>query len=101
MSPFDECPTSNHKFLMNILVWNCRGASKPSFLKHISELVRIHNPAILIVMETRIGGEKAKEIIDRMPFDGAYHTETIGYARGLWMLWNSNKGEVTPLLSTE
>ena len=36
-----------------------------------------------------------------MPFDGAYHTETIGYASGLWMLWNSDRVEVTPLSSTE
>ena len=36
-----------------------------------------------------------------MPFDGAYHTETIGYAGGLWMLWNSDRMEVTPLSSIE
>ena len=44
----------------------------------------------MVVMETWIGGERAKQITDRMPFDGAYHTETIGYAGGLWMLWNSD-----------
>lgn len=36
-----------------------------------------------------------------MPFDAAFHTETIGYAGGLWMLWNSDGVEVTPLSSTE
>ncbi|XP_030931013.1 uncharacterized protein LOC115956881 [Quercus lobata] len=30
-------------------------------------------------METRLGGERAKGITDRLPFDGAIHTETIGY----------------------
>ena len=52
-------------------------------------------------METKIGGERAREIIDRLPFDGAIHTETIGYAGGLWMLWNSNRVEITALANTE
>ena len=68
---------------MNILVWNCKGALKPYFLKHVSALVHNHNLAIMVVMETRIGGGRAKHVTNRMPFDRAYHTETIGYAGGL------------------
>ena len=86
LPPFDGCPTPNHKFLMNIIVWNYRGSLKPSFQKHVHELVHNHNPVILVVMETRIGGERAKEIIDLLPFDGVVHMETIGYANGHWML---------------
>ena len=99
--PFDECPTSDHSFIMNIIVWNCRGAMNPAFQRHVRELVRCHNPAILVIIETRIGGDRAREIIDRLPFDGAIHTETIGYASGLWMLWNSNRVEITTLANTE
>ncbi|KAK7828393.1 hypothetical protein CFP56_030313 [Quercus suber] len=56
------------------------GARKPAFKNHVRELVRIHDPAILIVMETRVGGVRAKEIADELPFDRAIHTDTIGYA---------------------
>ena len=52
-------------------------------------------------METKLGGERAREIIDRLPFDGAIHTDTIGYAGGLWLLWNSDKVEVQALANTE
>ncbi|XP_030963921.1 uncharacterized protein LOC115985091 [Quercus lobata] len=86
---------------MNVIVWNCRGALKPSFKKHVRELVHNHNPAIFVVMETRIGGERAREITDRLPFDGFIHTKTIGYTGGLWTLWNSERVEVTPLSNTE
>lgn len=86
---------------MNIIAWNCRGALKPSFQSHIRDLVQNHNPAILVVMETQIGGERTKEIIDMLPFDGAIHTDTIGYAGGLWVLWNSDVVEVTSLANTE
>ena len=85
---------------MNIIVWNCRGARKLSFQSYVRELVRIHNPAILVVMETKVGGDRAREILDRLPFDDAIHTETIGYVGGLWMLC-SDRVEVTFLASTE
>ena len=83
MPPFDKCPTPNHILLMNIIVWNCKGALKPSFQNRIRDFVWDHCLAILVVMETRVGGEKAKEITNRLPFDGAIHIDTIGYARGL------------------
>ena len=83
MPPFDEYPTLNHILLMNIIVWNCKGALKPSFQNRIRDLVRDHSLAILVVMETQVGGERAKEITNRLPFDGAIHTNTIGYVGGL------------------
>ena len=86
---------------MNIIVWNCRGARKPSFQKHVRDLVRSHDPTILVVMETRVGGERAREITDKLPFDGAIHTDTIGYSGGLWVLWNADKVEVSSLANTE
>ena len=55
----------------------------------------------MIAMETRLGDSKAKEIIDRLLFDGALHTGTTGYARGLWLLWNSDRVEVEALANTE
>ena len=80
--------------LMNVIIWkNCRGTLKPSIQNRIRDLVQNHNPAILVVMETRVGGARAREITDRLPFDG----DTIGYAGGLWVLWNSDKVEVSPL----
>lgn len=57
---FDEYPTPDHTFLMNIIIWNCRGALKPSFQNRVRELVHNHNLAIFVVMETWVGGDGAK-----------------------------------------
>ena len=86
---------------MKIIIWNSRGALKPNFQSHICDLVQNHDPAIMVIMETKLGGAKAKAITDRLPFDGAIHTETIGYAGGLWLLWNSDRMEVKALANTE
>ena len=65
------------------------------------ELARIHNPAILVIMETRLGGARAKEITNRLPFDDVIHTKTVGFTGGLWLLWNSDLMEVVHLANTE
>ena len=39
--------------------------------------------------------------IDRLPFDGPIHTKTIGFSGGSWLLWNSDRVEVTRLASIE
>ena len=80
---------------MNIIVWNSKGVLKPNFQKHVRELTRNHDPVVFVVMETRLGGERAKEITNGLPFDGAIYTVTIGYVGGLWVMWNSDKVEVT------
>lgn len=56
---------------------------------------------MLVVMETRVGGNRAKEIIDRLHFDGSVYADTIGYSSGLWLLWDSDRVDVTPLANTK
>lgn len=95
LPPVDFYPPPIFCLIMNIITWNCRGALKPSFRNHVRDLVQSHDPALMFIMKTRIGGDQAKDIIGRLPFDGAIHTETIGFAGGLWFLWNSDKVQVT------
>ncbi|XP_030930689.1 uncharacterized protein LOC115956454 [Quercus lobata] len=52
-------------------------------------------------METRVGGDRAHDVTDWLPFDGVFHTETIGRKGGLWLLWYSNRVEVELLASSE
>ena len=47
------------------------------------DLVWIHDPAIFVVTETRVGGNRVKEIMDRLPFDGIICSDTIGFAGGI------------------
>lgn len=101
MPPFDKCPTPIHQLTMNIIVWNSRRVLKPNFQQHVRELARNYNPAIMVIMGTHLGGDRAREITDRLPFDCAIHTETIGFTGGLWLLWNSDMAEVEQLANTE
>ena len=56
--------------IMNILIWNCRGAMKPQFRKTVMDLVDWHSPILMVITETRMSGARADEIIETLPFDG-------------------------------
>ena len=86
---------------MNILLWNCRGALNPDFKRRIFEMAINHKPAIMVITETRVGGDRAERIIADLPFDGFITTDTIGYAGGLWVLWNKEEAVVTRVAVTE
>ena len=60
-----------------------RGALNLDFKRRIFEMAVNHNPSIMVIIETRIGGDIAKRIIVELPFDAFFTTKAIGYARGL------------------
>lgn len=68
---------------MNILMWNCKGALNLNFKRRVFEMVMNHRPLIMVITETKVGGERARKIIEGLPFDGFITTDTIGYAGGL------------------
>ena len=83
------------------MVWNWRGPLSPNFSQTIIDMVKESSLDIFIVKETRVGGDRAKEISNKLPFDGAIHTDTLGYTGGLWILWYSDTVEINHLASIE
>uniref|UniRef100_A0A7N2LJ76 CCHC-type domain-containing protein n=1 Tax=Quercus lobata TaxID=97700 RepID=A0A7N2LJ76_QUELO len=86
---------------MNILVWNCRGAMKPSFRSSICDLTKFHAPGIVVVTETCISGSRAREILRTLPYDGIHTTDSIGYAGGTWLLWCKDMVDLEVLAATK
>ncbi|KAL0017636.1 hypothetical protein SO802_004705 [Lithocarpus litseifolius] len=82
-------------------MWNCGGALNPDFKRRIFEMAVDYRPSIMVITETRVGGDRAEGIIDGLPFDGFITTDTIGYAGGLWVLWNKEEVDISLLASTE
>lgn len=80
----DEFPSPQRHLMMNVIIWKCRGVLKPSFKSHVQDLIVDHNPAILVIMETCVRGDRAKEILNTFPLQGAIHTDTMSYVGGLW-----------------
>lgn len=101
LPPIDECPFPDMHLSMNIILWNCRGALNPNFHQSVENIISYHSPSMMIITKTRVGRARAKKIIDRLPFDGAVHVDTVGYAGGIWILWLSDVVGVSVLAATE
>ena len=97
----DFCSHSPLFVPMKIILWNCRRALNPHFHMVLTNLINTHSPSIVIVTKTKVGGERAKEITNRLPFDRALNADTIGYSGGIWVLWNLDEVEVTQLAKTK
>ena len=91
----------NPCLIMNILIWNCRGAMKPQFRKTVLDLVEWHSPFLMVITETRMSGARAVEMIESLPFDGYVVADTIGFAGGIWLLWKTDLVHVDVLATTE
>ena len=74
---------------------------KPEFRKTVMDLVAWHNHILMVIMETRLSGARANEIIEGLPFDGAAVADTIGFAGGIWMLWRADRIQVDVLTTTK
>ena len=70
---------------MNMLIWNCRSASNLNFCNNVSDMIRRHCPAIMIFSETKLSGDRAIRIIDKLPLDGAIVANSFGQSSGAWL----------------
>lgn len=89
-----DIPYSYHNFSMKIVVWNCRGASRPSFIRVTRDLIRSHQPTILAILETRLLSFQASGIISQLGFSDSICVDPEGFSGGLYLLWNSSGVDV-------
>ena len=84
-----------------MLIWNFWGAINPTFCNVVSDMILRHYPATMIIIETKVSGDRAKGIIDRHPLDGVIIANSIGLLGSLWVLWDFVQVELAELSSTE
>ncbi|XP_027114526.1 uncharacterized protein [Coffea arabica] len=92
-------PMMQNPFLdsMKLLLWNVRGAGHPGFRNHFLQLVQEHHPGIAILVETKLHGERAREICSNLPFDNFTVVDAIGFRGGMWILWNKAEIVLNPI----
>ncbi|KAL8153484.1 LOW QUALITY PROTEIN: hypothetical protein V2J09_011244 [Rumex salicifolius] len=50
----------------------------------LKELIRTHNPAILVLVETRLSGPQADKVCKNIGYDGMVRVEAVGFKGGIW-----------------
>lgn len=72
---------------ITILSLNCRGAGNQQFLRNLRDLIKVHDPKIMAILEPRISGQVADEVCRKINWENWYHVEATGFNGGVWVLW--------------
>ncbi|KAL8159669.1 LOW QUALITY PROTEIN: hypothetical protein V2J09_001206 [Rumex salicifolius] len=60
---------------------------KPS-LGMLKDMIRIHDPTVLIILETRISIVQADKVCAHIGFDEVIRAEVVGFRGGIWVLYD-------------
>ncbi|XP_048422575.1 uncharacterized protein LOC125469371 [Pyrus x bretschneideri] len=77
------------------MVWNVRGAGGKPFSVTAKDLVRLNKVNIFAILEPRISGERAIEVIKGLGFSNYYVVDANGFSGGVWLLWNNEVVNLT------
>ncbi|KAI7996803.1 hypothetical protein LOK49_LG10G02049 [Camellia lanceoleosa] len=70
---------------MDLLISNCMGAGNKKFKRNLCELVQIHKPDLLVLMETKVELASMGMFFNQMGFTTSAHVDPIGRSGGIWM----------------
>ncbi|KAI9073386.1 hypothetical protein K1719_044665 [Acacia pycnantha] len=73
--------------MMNLLVWNSRGAASKGFAAVVKDMRVRHKLDLVVILEPRVSGNQASRIIKNWGFKHSFRVEAEGFAGGLWLLW--------------
>lgn len=71
----------NQKLVMNFIIWNTRGANSSKFRRHYSYMVKLHNPAMFFLLETRMADHK--HLTSELQFNAQIQSPAAGQSSGI------------------
>ncbi|KAL0386045.1 UNVERIFIED_CONTAM: hypothetical protein Sradi_2998800 [Sesamum radiatum] len=74
---------------MKILAWNCQGLGAPWTVRKLCELVRLHDPGLVLLSETKSNGRRGEMVKERLNYYGV-GVRSKGNSRGLLLLWRKD-----------
>lgn len=74
---------------MKVLCWNVREATSDEVLKQLKDSIRVHDPFMVFLLETRLPSLRIDGMKTALKFNSAYGTDAIDFSGEIWLLWDS------------
>lgn len=74
-------------YLMNTILWNCRGMNQPNFCMAFKELVDYHKPVIVVLTETKIDHTRLPTYLPNLSFPNHDLVDAQGSSGSILVLW--------------
>jgi exonuclease III len=75
--------------MIKFVSWNVRGAGSDEARIALKDLCKREKLDVLIVLEPRISGDTAKNVISDLGFTNFEVSDADGFSGGIWVLWNN------------
>ena len=69
--------------MRSILVWNCQGVGHKNFLSQLKTILGDSNPYVVVLLETRVAGQKGLPLFNALGFDMVEVMEGSGFSGGI------------------
>lgn len=90
-------PFASDTFPITCMVWNVQGAGSSAFSLALKELVRTHNPVVLVLVETHMGGHQTIKIGSMLGYSGHTRVDATGFSGGIWIYWREELVTIDPI----
>lgn len=60
-------------------------------------MVNSYKPDMVILIETRLSGDRANSVIFALGFERFVKVDAIGFSSGIWVLWNPHNINFEPV----
>ncbi|XP_019265527.1 PREDICTED: uncharacterized protein LOC109243087 [Nicotiana attenuata] len=84
--------------MMNYILWNVRGGNNAEFKWHCLEMVKMHKPAMLVLLETKMADHQT--LAQQLQFDMIIQSPTIGPFGGIVLMWKEEFVAVEEVATT-
>lgn len=75
---------------MNLLFWNCRGLGNPAAICELKHAIKVQNPSLVLLMETKIQGPKVEALRVVFGFPGCLVVDREGLGGGFALFGATN-----------
>ena len=85
---------------ISILSWNIRGAQNNNTKRHLKELIRKYNPALMAVYETHVPFNRVSSFWTNTGYTPIHIVEANGHSGGIWLLKQSASNITTNVIDS-
>lgn len=87
--------------MLNILIWNSRGAASKDIAAIIRDMKKRYKLDIVVILESRISGRQVNNVIKSWGFKNSCRMQAEGFSGGIWILWEMAELLVNVLVRDE
>ncbi|XP_019246277.1 PREDICTED: uncharacterized protein LOC109225925 [Nicotiana attenuata] len=96
--PQKSQPPYHQPPMINYIIWNVRGGNNAEFKRHCMDIVHLHKPALMVLLEIKMADQK--KLAEELHFDMLIQSPAIGLSGRIMLMWKEDNVTVDEVSTT-